>query len=86
VKTITLTADSPSREVFAANVRRLRTERGLLQEDLAIDLGYRHSRWVCEIEHNRHSPGLDLVDRVAEALGVTAVELLTPPAETAGAA
>ncbi len=59
---------------FAANLRRLRHERGLTQAELArkatVALSY-----VGRLESAQSAPGIDLVDRLADALGVGPEEL-----------
>lgn len=68
------------RDVLAHNLKRLRAERGLSQEDLAeraeIDRTY-----VSSLERSVYAAGIDVVDRLARALGVTAADLLTEPAD-----
>jgi transcriptional regulator with XRE-family HTH domain len=60
---------------FAADLRRLRHERGLTQAELSrrakIALSY-----VSRLEAGTSAPGIDLLDRLATALGVSAAELL----------
>jgi transcriptional regulator with XRE-family HTH domain len=80
----TLTADSPSRDVLAVNVRRLRMALGLTQTELALKLGNKTHILVTGIENSTKPPVLDTVDRLAAALGVTPADLLTPPAEAGG--
>jgi transcriptional regulator with XRE-family HTH domain len=63
------------RAIVGGNVRRLRLERGLTQEQLAfeakIDLTY-----VGGIERAVRNPSLLVMVRVATALGVSPAELL----------
>lgn len=63
------------RLVVGRNVRELRVLRGMTQEQLAfearIDLTYAGG-----IERGRRNPSLLVMARIAEALGVTPVELL----------
>ncbi|MFH5802785.1 helix-turn-helix domain-containing protein [Alienimonas sp. DA493] len=60
---------------FAANLRRLRHERGLTQAELSrrakIALSY-----VGRLEAGTSAPGIDLLDRLAGALGVSPADLL----------
>ena len=57
------------------NVRRLRTQRGMTQEQLAfeaeIDLTY-----VGGIERGRRNPSLVVLAKIANALGVHSAQLL----------
>ncbi len=66
------------REILALNVRRPRREQRLSQEELAhraeIDRTY-----VSALERCVYSAGIDVVDRLAHVLGVTAADLLQPP-------
>jgi transcriptional regulator with XRE-family HTH domain len=55
-------------EVFAANVRRLRKERGLTQEKLAQEAGLVLSD-IARIETLRRDPGVKVVAKIAHGLG-----------------
>jgi transcriptional regulator with XRE-family HTH domain len=61
-------------EAFAANVRRLRKERGLTQERLAQEAGL-HLTDIARIETLRRSPGIEVVAKIAHGLGVETAEL-----------
>jgi transcriptional regulator with XRE-family HTH domain len=61
-------------EIFAANVRRLRVERGLTQERLAEQAGL-HMTDVARIETVRRDPGVRVVVKLATGLGVEVAEL-----------
>jgi transcriptional regulator with XRE-family HTH domain len=66
------------REVFATNLKRLRQAQGLSQEELAhraeIDRTY-----VSALERCLYAAGIDVVDRIANVLGVDASEMLMRP-------
>ncbi len=62
-------------DVFAANVRRLRQERGLTQERLAEQAGL-HMTDIARIETQGRDPGVRVVVKLAHGLGVPASELL----------
>lgn len=66
------------RAIVGENVRRLRLERSLTQEQLAfeakIDLTY-----VGGIERGRRNPSLLVLIRLASALSVTPARLLEAP-------
>ena len=68
------------RQRFAANVRRLRKERGLSQERLAFEAGL-HRTYVSGIERGLRNVGLDNIGVIAKALDVEPAELLTAPIE-----
>lgn len=59
---------------FAANVRRLRTERELTQERLAERAGL-HMTDIARIETLRRDPGVRVVAKIAFGLGVPTSEL-----------
>ena len=48
------------REIFAANIKRLRKERGMSQEDLAFESGL-HRTYISGIERGVRNVGLDNV-------------------------
>jgi len=66
------------RDVLALNLRRLRADRGLSQEDLA-DRADIDRTYISSLERSVYAAGIDVVDRLAKALGVTVVDLLAPP-------
>ena len=63
------------RPVFAANMRRLRNERGLSQEMLAREAGVDRS-YLARLEAGWHFVGLEVIGKIAEALEVEPAELL----------
>ena len=63
------------RERLAANMRRLRKERGLSQEALADAAGLDRT-YVSGVERRTKNPTVTVVDRVATALGCRLGELL----------
>lgn len=67
-----------SRDIVAANVERIRKRRNLSQQELAQKAGVRQPM-VSKIERAKHDPQCETLDRLAEALDVSAAELLTPP-------
>ncbi len=66
------------RETFAANLRRARKAAGLSQEELAhraqIDRTY-----VSSLERCQYAVSLDLIEKLAEQLGIEPFELLQKP-------
>jgi len=66
------------REVLALNLRRYRHAAELSQEELAhrakIDRTY-----ISSLERSIYAAGIDVVDRLARALGVEAADLLRRP-------
>jgi transcriptional regulator with XRE-family HTH domain len=68
------------RELVAWNVRKLRAAKGISQERLAADAGIARG-YMGDIERASRAATVDILDRLATALGVeTAVLLRTPEA------
>ena len=63
------------REAFARNLRRVRQSKTMSQEELAhrADLD---RTYISSLERSVYSPSIEVVDRIAMALGVDAAELL----------
>jgi transcriptional regulator with XRE-family HTH domain len=57
------------RKVFAANLLRLRKDKGLSQEALALEVGIDRT-YVSALERGIYSASIDMVARLAEVLGV----------------
>ena len=66
------------REVFAANLRRLRNEKGLAQDDLAYEAEVSRS-YLSQLEKGAFYASLKIVGRLADALNVEPSELLKLP-------
>lgn len=62
--------------VLAALLKRLREERGVTQEQLAFDAGITSSA-LSRIERGLNSPGWMTVRRIAKALDVSLVRLVS---------
>lgn len=63
------------RAAFGARVRELRQERGWSQEGFAHHANLDRT-YVSGIERGTRNPTLDIIYRLAEALGVPAADLL----------
>jgi DNA-binding XRE family transcriptional regulator len=60
---------------FGVAVRRLRAERGVSQEQMALNAGIDRS-YFGHIERGEYSPTLETVERVAKAFDVSPSELI----------
>ena len=65
-------------KLVAHNLRRLRLQKRMSQEDLAEEAGIARS-YAWKLETGEVNPTLDTLDRVAQALGGHARDLLAPP-------
>lgn len=66
------------RRVFGARLRELRQRRGLTQRDLG-KLARMHPAYVGGLERGERNVTLDVLERLAEALGIPAAHLLVRP-------
>lgn len=60
---------------FGRNVRALRAEAGLSQDEFADQVGI-HRTYMSGIERGRRAPTIIVVEKIAKALGVTPGALL----------
>ena len=56
-------------ETFGRNVRQTRKERGWTQEQLAFEAGVKRA-YLSEVENGQRNVSLDVVEKLAKALGV----------------
>jgi transcriptional regulator with XRE-family HTH domain len=63
------------RQVFATNLRHLRHEKGLSQEDLAYEAGINRS-YISKLERGATHAGLEIIGKLASVLGAEPAELL----------
>ncbi|MBL8598938.1 MAG: helix-turn-helix transcriptional regulator [Devosia sp.] len=70
------------KEVMAVNVRRIRHDKQMTQEELADRAGL-SARYVGAIERSNKSASVTVLGQIAEALGVEASDLLKRPAPSA---
>ncbi|MHB8270984.1 helix-turn-helix domain-containing protein [Bradyrhizobium sp.] len=66
-------------KALAANVRRLRKERGWTQDDLAAETKVEQAA-ISLIENGRANPTLLMLESIARALDVAFIELFAAPA------
>jgi transcriptional regulator with XRE-family HTH domain len=64
-------------EIVAANLRRIRHDRQLTQEELAHRAGL-SARYVGSIERSDVSASVTILGRLAEALGIDPRDLISP--------
>lgn len=73
-----------ARAILAANIIRLRRDKGWSQEALALECGL-HRTFIAHLERQVRNVSLDNIERIAIALGVTVAELVAePPAQRKG--
>lgn len=65
-------------QILGLNLKRLRTSRGWSQEEFAFEAGL-HRTYVSDIERGARNPTIEILDRLAKPLGVTAADLIRGP-------
>lgn len=68
------------RKLVGANVARIRQEKGLTQEQLQDRSGF-SQQYISGLERGRRNPTILTLNELAQALGVSHVDLIIPPAE-----
>ena len=68
------------RQAFAANLRRLRHAKGISQEDLAYEADVNRT-YLSKLEKGVSYPGLEIIAKLANALGIEPAELLELPTD-----
>ncbi|MGB6116955.1 MAG: helix-turn-helix transcriptional regulator [Mesorhizobium sp.] len=58
------------------NLRRLRTERGLSQEEFAFQAGL-HRTYISDIERGARNPTIKVVEKIAIVLSISPAKLLS---------
>jgi transcriptional regulator with XRE-family HTH domain len=69
------------RKLVGRNVKRIRLEKGLTQEQLAERSGF-SQQYLSGLEAGRRNPTVVSIYELATALGVSHVELVRPTDET----
>ena len=64
-----------AKKLFGMNLRKLRLEKGMSQEELAKKLGYKGRSAINKIETGVNDMPRDMVVRCAEVLGVSPLDL-----------
>jgi transcriptional regulator with XRE-family HTH domain len=63
------------RSVFAENLKRIRTQRGISQETLALKAGVERA-YIGLLERKKNSPTIDMLEKLAKVLKVKPEEFL----------
>jgi transcriptional regulator with XRE-family HTH domain len=64
------------RAIVARNLRVLRKQKGLTQEDLAFQAGINRN-YVGQIEREEKSPTVDVIEKLSGSLGVSPAAMLS---------
>ena len=64
--------------ILSTNLRRIRNDMGRTQEEMAHILGI-SSRYLGSIERTKVAPSVTLLGNFADALGISACDLITAP-------
>ena len=65
-------------ETFGRNVRQARKDKGWTQEQLAFEAGVKRA-YLSEVENGQRNVSLDVVEKLAKALAISASSLLLEP-------
>ena len=68
------------RRLVGRNVRRFRLDRGLTQEQFATLSGFGQN-YLSDLERGRRNPTVVTLWELAQPLGVTPIDLITPDEE-----
>ena len=66
--------------MFAANLRRLRHDKGLSQDSLAYEAEISRS-YLSQLEKGKYNASLKIIGKLAAVLGIEPAELLRLPVE-----
>jgi transcriptional regulator with XRE-family HTH domain len=62
-------------KIIGKNIRQLRKEKGMKQIDLAYNCGFEKQN-MQRLESGKTNPTIKTLSKIAEALGVTVIDLL----------
>lgn len=68
------------RRLVGRNFARLRQEKGLTQEEVEARSGY-SQQYLSGLERGKRNPSIITLYEIAQALGVSHIELVTPDQE-----
>jgi transcriptional regulator with XRE-family HTH domain len=63
------------------NIKRIRTEKGIQQKKMALDLGLNQSNYS-KIENGKREPSIELINKLSDYLGVTVNDLFNEVEQT----
>lgn len=63
-----------AQEQLGMRVKFLRKQKHWSQEDLALESNI-NKNYICDLENGRRNPSLDILERLADAFGITLQEL-----------
>ena len=63
------------RKRLGSNVRRLRLEKGLTQEDYAFEARI-HRTYVSDVERGARNPSATMIEKLAKPFGIASARLL----------
>lgn len=66
------------RQILATNLRRIRHEKGISQEQLALEAGVDRAH-VSKIERGMTQVGIEIIGKFVDVLGVEPVEFFKAP-------
>lgn len=67
----------PTLKIIAENVKAYRLAKDISQENLA-EIADVHRNYIGHVERAERNMTIDSIERIAKALGVTVIALLTP--------
>jgi len=70
------------RQIVARNLRRIRGERSLTQEELGFRAEVNRS-YISDLERGKYSASVEMLDKLARALNVDPATFLEPPPKRA---
>jgi transcriptional regulator with XRE-family HTH domain len=69
------------RQLVGRNVKRIRSEKGLSQEAFSEKSGF-SQQYISGLENGKRNPTIITLRELADALGVSHVVLVSPPARS----
>ena len=71
------------RKLVGINCARIRIAKELTQEELAVQSGF-SQQYISDLERGKRNPTIVTIYEIAQALGVSHLDLVTPLPEKAG--